>query len=270
MGSWVVALDNLSSLPRWLSDGLCRLSTGGGYAARQLYTDADEVVIDVQRPTILTGITDIVTAPDLLDRALLVELESMPDSARKTERELLESWIAAWPRIFGALLDAVVCALRRRDEIHLTCLPRLADWVVVGTAAEPALGFKDGKVLCALTVTRGEAIGVAIEASPIVAPLLSLTETREWIGTASELLRDLECTANWANVVPDDGVTPTLQPRSPSSRRDWPGTARALAAALARLALVLGEIGIVVERLGRGHGGIRRYRVARVKTGSGT
>ena len=31
-----VALDNLSSLPPWLSDGLCRLSTGGGHSAREL------------------------------------------------------------------------------------------------------------------------------------------------------------------------------------------------------------------------------------------
>jgi hypothetical protein len=28
--SWVVALDNVSDLPRWLSDALCRLATGGG------------------------------------------------------------------------------------------------------------------------------------------------------------------------------------------------------------------------------------------------
>ena len=65
-----------------MSDGLCRLATGGGYAARALYTDTDEIVIDVQRPTILTGITDVVTAPDLLDRALLVDLEKRaPDTA---------------------------------------------------------------------------------------------------------------------------------------------------------------------------------------------
>ena len=28
---WVIALDNLSYLPQWLSDGLCVLSTGGGF-----------------------------------------------------------------------------------------------------------------------------------------------------------------------------------------------------------------------------------------------
>src|SRR5262249_51166927 len=30
--SWIVALDNLSSLSDWMSDGLCMLATGGGFA----------------------------------------------------------------------------------------------------------------------------------------------------------------------------------------------------------------------------------------------
>src|SRR5262249_24755294 len=39
---WMIALDNLSDLPAWLSDALCRLATGGGFSTRQLYTDEDE------------------------------------------------------------------------------------------------------------------------------------------------------------------------------------------------------------------------------------
>src|SRR5262249_44830950 len=57
--SWVVALDNLSSLPPWLSDALCRLATGGGFSCRQLYTDAEEVIFDAMRPVLLTGIEDL-------------------------------------------------------------------------------------------------------------------------------------------------------------------------------------------------------------------
>ena len=60
-----VALDNLSSLPLWLSDGLCRLSTGGGHSARELYTDLEEISIAVKRPVILNGIEDVATRPIL-------------------------------------------------------------------------------------------------------------------------------------------------------------------------------------------------------------
>src|SRR6266540_6048044 len=35
----LLAFDNLSGLPAWLSDALCRLASGGSFAVRQLYTD---------------------------------------------------------------------------------------------------------------------------------------------------------------------------------------------------------------------------------------
>ena len=56
----VLAFDNVSGLPAWLSDTLCRLATGGGFAVRQLYTDQDEVLFDATRPMILNGIEDFV------------------------------------------------------------------------------------------------------------------------------------------------------------------------------------------------------------------
>jgi hypothetical protein len=40
----LLAFDNLSGLPTWLSDALCRLASGGSFAVRQLYTDEDEVL----------------------------------------------------------------------------------------------------------------------------------------------------------------------------------------------------------------------------------
>jgi hypothetical protein len=46
----VLAFDNVSGLPAWISDTLCRLATGGGFAVRQLYSDQDEVLFDAARP----------------------------------------------------------------------------------------------------------------------------------------------------------------------------------------------------------------------------
>jgi hypothetical protein len=59
--SWCVAFDNISTLQPWLSDAMCRLSTGGGFSARELYTDSDEVLFDATRPLILNGIADVAT-----------------------------------------------------------------------------------------------------------------------------------------------------------------------------------------------------------------
>ena len=41
--SHLIALDNLSHISPELSDGLCRLSTGGGFAVRALHTDKDKM-----------------------------------------------------------------------------------------------------------------------------------------------------------------------------------------------------------------------------------
>jgi hypothetical protein len=81
----VLAFDNLSSLPGLLSDALCRLASGGSFALRQLYTDADEVLFQAARPVILNSIEDIVTSHDLADRAIFLTMESLRDEQRRPE-----------------------------------------------------------------------------------------------------------------------------------------------------------------------------------------
>jgi hypothetical protein len=122
----VLAFDNVSGLPAWISDTLCRLATGGGFAVRQLYTDQDEVLFDAARPMILNGIEDTVTRPDLADRAVFLTLEPIPDERRRPEAELWAGFEAERPRILGVLLDAVAEGLKRLPESSLPRLPRMA------------------------------------------------------------------------------------------------------------------------------------------------
>ena len=105
------AFDNVSALQPWLSDALCRLATGGGFGTRRLRTDQDEVLFDGARPIILNGIEDVVTRPDLADRAMFLTLEPIPEERRRPEAEFWAAFEAERPDILGALLDA---ALRGR------------------------------------------------------------------------------------------------------------------------------------------------------------
>jgi len=41
---WIVAVDNVSTVPEWWSDAICRAVTGAGWLRRALYTDDDVVV----------------------------------------------------------------------------------------------------------------------------------------------------------------------------------------------------------------------------------
>jgi len=102
----IVALDNLSGLPPWLSDTLCRLSTGGGFATRQLFTAGEEMLFDAMRPVILNGIEDCGTRPDLLNRALILTLPTVPEERRREENTFWRAFDADAPLILGALLDA--------------------------------------------------------------------------------------------------------------------------------------------------------------------
>jgi hypothetical protein len=97
-GNWVPALDNLSGVRPWLSDALCRLATGGGFATRELYSDDREVVFSQKRPVILNGIDSLAVAGDLRDRSIIVEL---PPSRRIRSVPRGSSTTSAKPRARG-------------------------------------------------------------------------------------------------------------------------------------------------------------------------
>ena len=134
----VLAFDNLTSLPPWLSDTLCRLTSGGAFAVRQLYTDQDEVLFSAARPVILNGIEDVITRPDLADRAILLTLNPITETQRRAEKTLWREFELARPRILGALLDAAVQGLRSLPRARLERLPRMADFALWATACETA------------------------------------------------------------------------------------------------------------------------------------
>ena len=81
---WIVTYDNVSHLAPWLSDAICRLSTGGGFATRELYSNTDEILIDVQRPVVMNGIEDLAIRGDLLDRSLILYLPGSTVPAPRT------------------------------------------------------------------------------------------------------------------------------------------------------------------------------------------
>src|SRR5262249_10732589 len=102
----ILAFDNLSGLPAWLSDTLCRLTSGVAFSTRRLFTDQDEILLPAARPIILNGIEDIITRPDLADRAILLTLAPIAERQRRPEHTLWQEFELARPRILGALLDA--------------------------------------------------------------------------------------------------------------------------------------------------------------------
>src|SRR5690606_10042904 len=102
----VVGFDNISRVPEWLSDALCRVATGGGFGTRGLYTNDEEALFDYVRPILLNGIDGVAQRPDLLDRCAVVTLPTIPPSSRRQAEVIHAEYERARPRILGALLDA--------------------------------------------------------------------------------------------------------------------------------------------------------------------
>ncbi len=179
----VIVLDNLSRFPEWLSNALCRLSTGGGFGTRRLYTDDEEILFNTQRPVILNGIEEIATRADILDRAIVVAPQ-IAKGLRKSEEKLWAEFAENHSTILAFLLDITCRALAMGDQCEPAELPRMADFVRHTSAAAPGLGWKPGYFEKIYAQNRRRADHIAIDASTIGRYILRIGD---WSGTASQL-----------------------------------------------------------------------------------
>jgi hypothetical protein len=239
----VLAFDNVSGLPAWISDAICRIATGGGFATRALFTDSEEMLFDAMRPFVLNGIEDVVERPDLADRAVLLTLEQIPETRRRPEKELWVDFEREQPLILGALFDAVAHGLRMLPQTKLDTLPRLADFALWATACETAL-WPTGTFLAAYTGNRDEAVDSVIDADPVALAVRAFMASRtDWTGTASDLLAE-------------------LGDEKQRKAKLWPDSPRALSGRLRRAATPLRKVGVEIAFGREGHSRTRTIRIS--------
>jgi len=253
--SLIVTADNASELKDWQSDAFCRLSTGGGIGGRKLYTDLDEVVLDAQRSSLITGINAVATRGDLLDRTLSVTLPPISATERRAEAVVWDEFERVHAHLLGGVLHAVATALGNRDRVNLPRKPRLADFIEFVEAAAPALGWDAGAFASAFEASRRNVDAVAIESLPIGPVLLAFLDQRlgkheePWEGTASALLHEL--------VILADAET--------TRDRDWPKRGNRLSNQLRQLAPNLRQLGVSVEWDRSGPAGTRKITLSKKK-----
>lgn len=228
----VLVFDNISHIPAWLSDTLCRISTGGAFAARELFTDREESLIKAKRPIVLNGIPFTVERPDLLDRAIILVLPVIPPEKRREEKEYWAEVERIRPKIFGLFLTALSTSLRNIDQVRLPSLPRMADLAKSITAAESAFGWKQGTFIQDFQERRTRSMRELAD-DIVVSTLRDLVRSRNgsMSMTASELLSLMNARVAHAD-------RPQNWPRSPGRLS---GQIRALAPALR-------ELGIAVDQ----------------------
>jgi hypothetical protein len=209
---------------------LCRLSTGGGFGTRALFTDDDEVLFDAMRPVALTAVDNVVMRGDLTDRSLFLTLKSIPDSKRRRKEELWEAFERDRPYILGALLDLVAAGLRELPNTRLAELPRMADFAEWGEASTRGI-WGDGYFMRAYNSNRSRATAAVVEEDLIASALATFMHDREvWTGETKELLTEL-------NDVADEATR---------NHKYWPKAPNALSRRINRLAGMLRQVGIVI------------------------
>lgn len=141
MHAYIVMLDNQNTIPEWAADTLCRLVTGEADSKRRLYTDDEDVIIELQRAVVLNGINVPTDRGDVLDRSLVVELERIPDGDRRTEEQLWELFAREHSGLLGALFDILSRAIALKPSLQLSRRPRLADWGEYAAAVYEVMGW---------------------------------------------------------------------------------------------------------------------------------
>ena len=240
--SHMVSLENLSHLQPLYQDALCTLATGGGYSARTLYTNTEETIIELRRPIVLNGISVIVTAQDLLDRCLHIDLPTI--QSRELAGDMEQRFEATQPRLLGALLDLFVKVLAALPSVSIAPekRPRMADFAALGEAVFRVHGEPTGSFLSRYNAMRKDGVLRTIDASPVGAALTAFLAAVPggFNGTLSELLERLD--------------------RYKPAGEAWPKSAKGLGDALRRLAPALRLIGFECKSLSK-TGGVIRWHI---------
>jgi hypothetical protein len=193
MHAYIVMLDNQNTIPEWASDTLCRFVTGEADSKRRLYTDDEDVIIELRRAVILNGINVPTDRGDVLDRSLVVELERIPDGERKTEEELWERFASEHPKLLGALFDALSKALALKTSLKLSRRPRLADWGEYAAAVYEVMGWGAQTFLSDWDEVVKLQNQTALDGSPVAQTIIKFMDGKEeYVGTSSELHKKLE------------------------------------------------------------------------------
>lgn len=230
--SWALCLDNVSYIPDWLSDALCRAVTGDGIVDRALYTDDDVVVLEFRRVLALTTIDAGALAGDLAERLLTIELSLIRDADRREEAELDQAYADAHAAILASLFDLLAEVLKALPDVTLAERPRMADFARVLAAVDHVRGWS---TLEDYKAGARDAVADVLEGEPFAQAVVKLVDGGGPGGVTAT-----------AQQILDSVDAPDRLPKK------WPKDATRAAGQLKRLAPALRAIGIDVDDSQRG------------------
>lgn len=238
INNYMVSLENLGSGREGLSaneqNTLCSISTGGSISERKKYTDNEESMKVVKNPIMLNGISSFVTAQDLIDRSVILELEAIQTINRIDDTDIKQAFIKDKPEVLGALLDLTANVFKILPSIKSNELPRMAGYGKIGLALERIMDWDNSFLECYKN-NQHESITEVLDSEPVMIVLRGFLSNRgnNWVGYWKDLLGFLKDEAPSHNF--------TLEKITP----------RGLSAKIKQNARVLKTVGIGVKFLKR-------------------
>jgi len=125
--SFVACFDNTASMKESYSNILCAAITGTKEAKRKLYTDCDQIILNLHNIVILNGIDIVPYKSDLAERSLLFELQKIDKKKRMTDSDYWSRFEQDKPAILGAIFDTLQKAIEILPTLEVEELDRMAD-----------------------------------------------------------------------------------------------------------------------------------------------
>jgi putative DNA primase/helicase len=95
-----------------------------------------------------------------------LHLSPIPPTIRRAQAELWRAFRIDYPRILGALLDAIAGGLRELPSVQVKELPRMADYARWGEVVGRGLGWEVRRFLSIYNDNRKNATETDLEKTP--------------------------------------------------------------------------------------------------------
>ena len=200
--SYLTCFDNVSYIPKLISDLFCSAVTGACDTTRKLYTDTEERILNLHSIIAMTSINGVARSADLIDRSCLVMLNRFEKSEIKTEANVMTSFKKDLPLLLGAIFNTIAIVLNANEKI------RLADFHVKSIKIGRALGIEEDRITEILFQNRMELSLNILESSSIAICMRILMEdVIEYKDTPTNCLRQLRIIAK------QEGIDATTLPK---------------------------------------------------------
>lgn len=209
--SYFVALDNLSSLSRKISDIIATAITGGCITKRALYRNSGEVILDIKSVVAINGVSLVAKESDLLDRSLILTLDRIPSDEILTEEELWNEFEQDRPDILGCCFKILASAMNDTEEIETKNKIRMADFHIACIKVGRVLGWSEDEVSDLLWENQKNVNKCTLDEDIVALCVIELMQKkREYVSSVSGLLNDL------LEVADKNSIMSTLLPKTPN------------------------------------------------------